>query len=222
MRRLTLSFDNGPFPGTTEKVLAVLDRYAAPASFFLVGERLKSAGGRQTAGRIKAAGHRIGNHTMTHGTPLGLRTEPDHPEREIGDTEALIGDLAEPVRLFRPNGGGVSGPHLLSPAAVDYLVRHRYTVVTWNSVPRDWEPPPDAWIARALADIRRQAWTLVVLHDRPDTGAMDYLARFLEAVAGEVEWAREFPDSCLPMVGGEIRPGLESIVAGGGGMVPVA
>ena len=222
MRRLTLSFDNGPFPGTTEKVLAVLERYAVPASFFLVGDRLKSAEGRRTAERIKAAGHRIGNHTMTHGTPLGLRTEPDHAEREIGDAEALIGELAESVRLFRPNGGGVSGPHLLSAAAVDYLARRRYTVVTWNSVPRDWEPPPDAWIARALADIRRQDWALLVLHDRPDTGAMDHLPRFLEAAAREVQWTREFPDSCLPMVGGEIRPGLESIVAGGGGMVPVA
>jgi peptidoglycan/xylan/chitin deacetylase (PgdA/CDA1 family) len=211
MRRLTLSFDNGPTPGVTEQVLSVLDRYGVPASFFMVGERLKSARGIETARRVKAAGHRVGNHTMTHGVPLGRRREPDHAEREIGDTEKLIGALAEPSPLFRPNGGGVSGPHLLSESAAAYLAARGYTVVTWNSVPRDWEKPSDAWIGRALEDIDRREWTLLVLHDI-ESGAMEHLPRFLDAVSGKVAWERDFPPECLPMVGGVAQPGLDAIV----------
>lgn len=212
MRRLTLSFDNGPSPGTTEEVLSVLARYRLPATFFVVGNQIRDAAGRSTAERIKAAGHHIGNHTMTHGTPLGRRRDPDHAEREIGDTERLIGDLGESPPLFRPNGGGVSGRHLLSASAVDFLARGGYTVVTWNSVPRDWEAPSDGWVERALRDVRRQDWTLLVLHDRGDTGAMDHLPRFLDAVLKEAEVVRDFPPECLPMIGGRAQPGLSGIV----------
>ncbi len=210
MRRQTISFDNGPTPGVTERVLSALDRYNVPATFFMVGERLKSAGGIETARRVKESGHRIGNHTMTHGVPLGRRREPDHVEREIADTETLIGDLAEQSPLFRPNGGGVSGPHLLCEAAAAYLSAHRYTVVTWNSVPRDWESS-DAWIARAVADIERQDWTLLVLHDI-EGAAVDHLADFLDVVSAKVTFTRDFPPDCLPMVGGVARPGLDAVV----------
>jgi peptidoglycan/xylan/chitin deacetylase (PgdA/CDA1 family) len=210
MRRLTITFDNGPTPGVTEQVLSVLGRYGVPATFFMVGERLKSAGGIETARRVKDAGHRIGNHTMTHGTPLGRRSEPDHAAREIGDTEELIGELAERPPLFRPNGGGVSGPHLLSEAAAAYLMAHRYTVVTWNSVPGDWEGSR-AWVGRAVADIERRGWTLLVLHDI-EGAAVDHLADFLDVVSGKVTFERDFLPDCLPMVGGVAQPGLDTVL----------
>jgi peptidoglycan/xylan/chitin deacetylase (PgdA/CDA1 family) len=212
MRRLTLTFDNGPSPGTTEHVLDVLARYKLPATFFLVGNEIQGEG-RRTAERIKAAGQRIGNHTMTHGTPLGRRRDLDHAEREIGDTEELIGALAESPPLFRPNGGGVSRSHLLSAAAADYLAHHGYTVVTWNSVPRDWEAPSNGWIDRALGDIRRLDWTLLVLHDRGgDKGAMAHLPRFLDLALREATVVGDFPPDCLPMIGGRAQAGLRGIV----------
>jgi peptidoglycan/xylan/chitin deacetylase (PgdA/CDA1 family) len=210
MRRVTISFDNGPTPSVTERVLSALDRCVVPASFFMVGERLKATGGIATARRVKEAGHRVGNHTMTHGAPLGRRSDPDHAEQEIGDTEKLIGALAEVPPLFRPNGGGLSGPHLLSEASAEYLSARGYTVVTWNSVPRDWQGS-NAWIARALADIERQDWTLLVLHDI-EGGAADHLADFLDRVSGKVAWERDFPPGCLAMVGGVARPELDAIL----------
>ncbi len=149
---------------------------------------------------------------MTHGVPLGRRRERDHAEREIGDTQELIGDLSKSPPLFRPNGGGVSGPHLLSTAAADFLAQGGYTVVTWNSVPRDWEAPSDGWVERALRDLRRQEWTLLVLHDRGDTGAMEHLPRFLDAALKEAEVVSEFPAECLPMLAGRPQPGLRDIV----------
>jgi len=118
--------------------------------------------------------------------------------------------------LFRPNGGGVSGPHLLSAAAANYLATQGYTVVTWNSVPRDWEAPSAGWVDRALRDIRRQDWTLLVLHDRGDTGAMDHLPRFLEAALKETEVVSDFPPDCMPMVAGRPQASLSQIVTPAG------
>jgi hypothetical protein len=104
----------------------------------------------------------------------------------------------------------VSGPHLLSEPAAAYLAAHRYTVVTWNSVPGDWQGS-DAWVVRAIADIQRQDWTLLVLHDI-EGAAVGYLGDFLDLVSGKVTFERDFPADCLPMEGGVARPGLEAVL----------
>ena len=63
MQRLTFTFDNGPAPGATEKVLDFLAERAIKATFFVVGARLRTPQGRQLAERAHAEGHWIGNHT---------------------------------------------------------------------------------------------------------------------------------------------------------------
>ena len=214
MRRLTLTFDNGPWPGPTEAVLDILADRSLRATFFMVGERLRAPGSRPLAERAKAAGHWIGNHTMTHGVPLGLRTEPDAVEQEIGATEALIGPLSHPDRFFRPHGKGSLGPHLLSRAAADFLIAWRYTVVTWNNVPRDWVEPRAAWPDRALAAIAKQPWSVLVLHEHYLDGMMDSLSRFLDRMLAEgVEIVQEFPEDCIPLRRGEPRETFWSLVS---------
>ena len=64
--RITLTFDNGPTPGVTDDVLEVLAQHDVPATFFVVGDRLRQPTGRALAERAKSEGHRIGNHTLTH------------------------------------------------------------------------------------------------------------------------------------------------------------
>jgi peptidoglycan-N-acetylglucosamine deacetylase len=214
MPRLTLTFDNGPHPDTTEEVLRVLDERGLRATFFVVGDELARPGGRATAERARAAGHWIGNHSMTHRVPLGDGGE-DQVEEEIGAAQELLADLAHPDRLFRPfGGGGHLGPHLLSPTALAYLVDHRYTVVLWNSVPRDWEDPT-GWVERARQDVAGREWTVLVLHDLP-TGAMDHLAGFIDGeLAAGVEIVRELPDECVPVRRGVQRAPIDHLVSGG-------
>ncbi|HSV47718.1 MAG TPA: polysaccharide deacetylase family protein [Ramlibacter sp.] len=213
MKRLTLSFDNGPFLEGTERVLDTLAARDIRASFFLVGRQLAAPGARALALRAKAEGHWIGNHTLSHDVPLGRDDAPvDHHLREIAAMDELLGELNQPVPLFRPYAGkGILGPHVFSRGAVAHLRATGHTVVTWNSVPRDWEQPGDAWVARALADIDAQDWTAVVLHDRPNE-AMRQLPRFLDEVrARGVEICQDFPTDCLPMVGGELRRDLSAL-----------
>ena len=212
-RRLTLSFDNGPFPDVTPAVLDLLRERALRASFFVCGKDVADPAKRRIVERARDEGHRIGNHTQTHTIELGTSHDPDAPAAEIGAAQDALGDLAAPQRWFRPyGGGGVLGPNLLSAAAVDFLRDGAYSVVLWNSVPRDWENP-EGWPDTALREIGSQPWTLVVVHDIP-TGAMKALPRFLdEALAAGVEVVSEFPPDCVPVLRGEVRRPLDGLIA---------
>jgi hypothetical protein len=150
---------------------------------------------------------------MTHRVPLGESRRSDDVVEEIGAAQDLLGDLSHPDRLFRPfGGGGHLGPHLLSPAALRYLIDHRYTLALWNSVPRDWEDPA-GWVERAKHDVASNAWTVLVLHDLP-TGAMDHLAGFVDRVlAAGVEIVQDLPDECAPIRLGVSRGPVQHLVA---------
>jgi len=197
--RVTLSFDNGPEPEVTPGVLDVLRARGLRATFFVLGHKL--AAHRAMAERAHAEGHWIGNHSWSHSGPLGERPGED-AEAEILRTQDLIGDLAHPDRLFRPQGGGGAlGPHLLSGAALDLLVRGRFTCVLWNAVPGDFRDP-EGWVERALDLCRGPAPVALVLHDLPN-GAMRHLDRFLGRLADRgAHFEQDFPPACLPLRSG--------------------
>jgi len=213
-KRVTLSFDNGPFEDVTPGVLDTLAARDLRASFFVCGRDLRDPRRRALVERARDAGHRIGNHTLTHTVELGATENPDAPQREIGDAQELLGTLAAPERWFRPyGGGGVLGPRLLSRSAIDYLCAGGYSCVLWNSVPRDWEDP-EGWPARALADVARLDWTLVVLNDVP-TGAMRSLSRFLDELdERRIAVVPEFPPACVPIRSGTVALPLDGLFVG--------
>jgi peptidoglycan/xylan/chitin deacetylase (PgdA/CDA1 family) len=209
---LTLTFDNGPDAAVTPHVLDVLARRGARTTFFVLGHKLANPALHRLAERVHAEGHWIGNHTYTHSGPLGRRDGPV-AEVEIGRTEALIGALAHPDRLFRPQGGGgVISPALLKPEVLIHLQQRRYTCVLWNAIPGDWRDP-DGWVETALEQCRPQRWTLMVLHDIAG-GAMKHLDRFLGAAADlGARFRQDFPPECVPILRGEIVRPVEDYVS---------
>jgi peptidoglycan/xylan/chitin deacetylase (PgdA/CDA1 family) len=213
MPRVTLSFDNGPDPDVTPRVLDILAERGVTAHFFVLGKWLTDPARRRCVERARDAGHLIGNHSFSHETPLGDDPRADAAEREIAATDALLAPLVPGARRFRPFGsGGVLGPRLLSSSAVDHLVAHGYSCVLWNSVPRDWLEP-DAWAARALADCATRAHTLIVLHDVPG-GCLAGVAGFLDAARDRgLELVSDLPASCVPIAAGRIVGSLDGLVA---------
>jgi peptidoglycan/xylan/chitin deacetylase (PgdA/CDA1 family) len=213
-RRLTLSFDNGPFPDVTPGVLDALRERDLRASFFVCGKDATAPEQRELMERSRSEGHLIGNHTQTHTIELGTTDDPRVAEAEIGRAQEALGELSEPERWFRPyGGGGVIGPNLLSRSALDYIRVGEYSVVLWNSVPRDWEEP-DTWPERALEQVASQEWALVVLHDAP-TGAMKALPRFLDAaLESGVQILQEYPPECVPVLRGAVQRPMNDVVAG--------
>src|ERR1700674_1401808 len=63
-RKLAITFDDGPNPAITPKLLELLDRYKAPATFFLIGRYVREC--PELVREISAHGHVIGNHTESH------------------------------------------------------------------------------------------------------------------------------------------------------------
>lgn len=208
MARVHLSFDNGPHPEGTPLVLELLQQRGHRASFFVLGKHLATDTGRSLAREIVAQGHRIGNHSYTHETPLGVDPRPDAVELELQATQDLLDPLlpAGEPRLFRPfGGGGKLGPHLLSPAARDWLIAQQATCVLWNSVPGDWLDER-GWVDTALQQVESgEDHVLVVLHDILP-GAMGRLPIFLDALHRRGHTVVDaLPESCLPL-----RAGLPS------------
>ena len=72
---VTLTFDNGPEPAVTPRVLDILGNTGISATFFMLGSKLADTERRGIAKRAHAEGHWIGNHTMTHSTPLGRMSD---------------------------------------------------------------------------------------------------------------------------------------------------
>ena len=194
-KRVTLSFDNGPTPGITERVLDILSRAGIRATFFVIGRKLEDPAAAALMRTAHAAGHWVGNHTLTHSIAFGDRPDAAYAALEIGETQKRIGALAHPDKLFRPYGkSGLVGPHLFSEAAKAYLVEQRYFALLWNSVPGDWRDA-EGWVDRCLADVEAQDWTAIVLHDVADA-CLARLPELLEKLAAlDVEWRQDFPES---------------------------
>ena len=223
MKKLTLSFDNGPDPQCTPFVLDELAKRNIKASFFVCAQgnpanapfEASSPECKAILERARQEGHWIGNHTLTHTLELGTTDDPEAPQREIGRAQELMGDLVAEHHLFRPYmGGGIMGKTCFSPESVKYLCDNDYTAVLFNCVPRDWEIP-ESWPEQALKEAEDINWMLIVLHDVGLTGAMKQLPRFLDRCEADgVEFVQEFPHDCTPIVAGKIVGALDGLVCG--------
>jgi peptidoglycan/xylan/chitin deacetylase (PgdA/CDA1 family) len=150
---VALSFDDGPHPVYTPRVLAILDRHGAQATFFLIGERASRH--PELVGQIRAAGHEVGNHYYMDGACLG------HADADflgyLDRTERATGILGPP-KLFRPPGG-VAWPRQLR------LARERgYRCVLGSAYPHDPAHPP-VWYIEWLIKKNLAPGAIVILHD---------------------------------------------------------
>lgn len=221
-KRLTITFDNGPDPDCTPYVLDCLAARGIKATFFVCGigntknPALPAASdeGLALLERIKSEGHWIGNHSLTHTLELGTTRDAKKVEREIGGNEDLIGRY-NVHHLFRPYmGGGIFGPRVFSPEAIQYLCDKKYTCVLFNCIPRDWVNPQD-WPEEAFKQMNDQEWPLLIVHDVKRYGGMAKLEEFLNrAIEMDFEFVQEFPRDCTPIVQGEITGSLDGLVCG--------
>jgi peptidoglycan/xylan/chitin deacetylase (PgdA/CDA1 family) len=212
-RRVTLIFDNGPTPGITERVLEILDRQNLRSTFFVIGRNLGDATAAALALKAHSAGHWIGNHTFTHSVALGDRPNPDYAAREIGDAQRCIAQWSHPNKLFRPYGNdGLIGPHLLSQAAIAYLLANSFQTVLWNSVPGDWKDAA-GWVETCVAQVLEKDWSVVVLHDI-EQGCLPRLSQLLRRLndVGAI-YEQDYPEGVILTRAGKIvnmEPGYVS------------
>ena len=123
-RVVTISIDDGPDPETTPRVLEILDRYAAQATFFCIGKRI--AEHRSLAREIAAGGHSIENHSYSHPNYFSL-LGPRAIAAEIAAAQETIAAITgQTPRFFRPPAG------LRNPFLEPALRRVGLRLATWT------------------------------------------------------------------------------------------
>lgn len=148
-RAVYLTFDDGPIPIITPKVLDILDHYKVKATFFMVGENVIKHPDEFLM--VKQAGHRIGNHTYNHigGMLHGVRSYLNNVEKA---SELLHTDLV------RPPYGWMKWEQYL-------FLRHRYQLVMWDVVTRDYSNRLNA--QQVLFNVKRytRPGSIITFHD---------------------------------------------------------
>jgi peptidoglycan/xylan/chitin deacetylase (PgdA/CDA1 family) len=170
-KELVLTFDDGPWPGTTPKILDALKHECVRATFFLLGRNVEVHPG--IARRELAEGHSLGHHTFSH--PLLARMAPAKAEAEINrgiaaDEFALYGRLrSDPTTPFFRFPGFASNGALLERLQARHIVVFGADV--WAS---DWLPMgPAQELHLILARIERLGGGIVLFHDtKAQTAAM--------------------------------------------------
>jgi peptidoglycan/xylan/chitin deacetylase (PgdA/CDA1 family) len=160
---VAFTFDDGPDPLTTPTVLAALEKYNIPASFFIVtrhlGDPKRAAEARTLIQREVAAGFMIGSHTAHHAN-LG-EAGAVQLAREVDGSLAMLGPVVnQPIGMFRPPYGR------LSPRGRQHLRQLGLTEVRWSIDPRDWQATeaPDLR-QKILGEILNADGGVVLLHD---------------------------------------------------------
>lgn len=170
-KELVLTFDDGPWPGTTPKVLDALKSECVRATFFLLGRNV--AANPAIARRELAEGHSLGHHSFSH--PLLGRMAPARAEAEINrgiaqDEFALYGRRrSDPTTPFFRFPGFVSNRALLDRLQTRHIVVFGADV--WAS---DWLPmSPQQELRLILARIDHVGSGIVLFHDtKSQTAAM--------------------------------------------------
>ena len=151
---VAITFDDGPDPTWTPKVLAVLDAHGAKATFFVIGKYVEKH--PDIVARLHEGGHALGNHTYDHPSfPLVSRRER---RRELRACAEALAPYPQLRKLFRP-------PYLDQSVASRYDAwRLGYEVIACNLHANDWEDRP----AGEMADVLNGSVApgdVIMLHD---------------------------------------------------------
>ena len=153
-KTIALTFDDGPGP-YTEKLLDILDKYDAKATFFLIGSKV--SGQASVVRSIQARGHQLGNHSWSH--PELPKLSVDQIAGEIDRTnEAIRQATGVKPSILRPPYGAVNG------VVLEQLRLRNMSSILWSVDTRDWADRNSQIVcSRAVAGARPGA--VILMHD---------------------------------------------------------
>lgn len=170
---VALTFDDGPTPGVTEAILEAFHKRKGQATFFSVGERVRSF--PQVTRRAFAEGHEVANHTYTHCRCPRLGTAELRQE-VLQCQEAIAEVIGQPASYFRSPFAAFREDQ--QSLATEMGMR----VVFWNGNSRDWRHPGAEAIAHRVKKLVRPG-AIIVMHDKhPQTAeAIGSILEYIDA-----------------------------------------
>ncbi|MFK2903841.1 glycosyltransferase [Dyella ginsengisoli] len=166
--KIALTFDDGPDPDWTPKILDILKAKHVPATFFIIGENAEAS--PRLVQRMVDEGHDVGNHTFTH--PNLGETSPGITALELNATQRLFEALTgRSMRLFRAPYFGDAEPTTSDELVpIEQAQAMGYIAVGLHIDPDDWQRPPvDKIVQSVLDQVHHQSpdrqSRVVLLHD---------------------------------------------------------
>ncbi len=157
IKQIVLTYDDGPNDPHSLHLLDVLAKHNVRATFFMIGRYVQQR--PDIARAVAAAGHIIGNHTMTH--PLLIFQSEAQTRTELADCRQVLQDtIGQHSNLFRPPFGG------RRPATLRIARELGLEPVMWNVTGYDWNAPPAKVIEKKIArQMRKDGGDIILLHD---------------------------------------------------------
>jgi peptidoglycan/xylan/chitin deacetylase (PgdA/CDA1 family) len=152
-----MTFDDGPHPENTPRILDLLDTHGARATFFLQGSMVDRH--PHIVRQIARRGHQIGNHGYAHldARAVGIREYLADVLRAQAAIEATLGELLP--RNFRPPFGNIT------PGSMLALLRHRFRLIFWSLDSRDSFIEDAPALVNHVAQQRVEAGCIMLFHD---------------------------------------------------------
>lgn len=154
-----LTFDDGPHPDSTPRLLELLRKHNVLATFFIIGKNALAH--PELVRDIKAQGHVIGNHSFSHSRLLFRN--PAFVSEEIRRADDILGAILNEKQIFfRPPYGH------LSPSIIKTAHDHNHSIAMWSVDSRDFKSHSSASVAER---VRRRAnpGSIILFHDNEAT-----------------------------------------------------
>jgi len=189
--QVAITFDDGPDPRWTPKILDILKAANVKAAFFLVGVNAERYPG--LVRRIVNEGHEIGNHTYYH--PNLSLCWPEHIRLELNATQLLLETITgRATTLFRPPYAADTAPTQLSELIPLKIAEDlNYLVVLENIDPQDWAKPGADIILQRIKQQRHDG-SVILLHD-----AGGDRSQTVEALPRILDWLHTRGDTIVPL-----------------------
>ncbi len=169
LKRVALTFDDGPNPLFTPTILTELKRYGALCTFFVVGKMAQAY--PDLLLQILADGHELANHTYTHHDITKLK--PEEVISEVLRTRAVIKEITgKQTYLFRPPGGDID------PYVTKQLRALDYNIIYWDINAGEYRKYGPEKQAALIAD-KAQDGSILLLHNGPVDGTLNILPALL-------------------------------------------
>ncbi len=169
-KKVALTFDDGPIPGLTNRVLDILSETKTPATFFVIGENAEN--NPDVVKAIYQNGHTLGSHTYFH------KDFSKIPDREV------LEDIQKGIVVLRQILPEANFCFFRSPRGdlrwrlLPALFKDNLRLVFWNVDPKDFELEDSSAILSTLLQHKYKGGDIILLHDRLEA-TVDMLPEFI-------------------------------------------
>lgn len=162
---IAMTFDDGPHPQNTPRLLDMLRERNIKATFYVIGRSVNMY--PEIVRRMAAEGHEIGNHTWTHRNLTGLSSASIRNEMDSTRDVIISACGVEPLTMRPPYGA------LRESQRVSIFKEYGYPTIMWDVDPKDWQRPGVSVVTSRILEKTRNG-SIVLAHDlhKPTVDAM--------------------------------------------------